>query len=447
MTDQPPSTLRSWIPSANLPGNGFPIQNLPWGVFLRSGWATPHIGVAIGGLVFDLFVAAEAALLGDLPAITIEACRQPTLNPLMACSHPAWSQLRRRLQFLLQEGSEWEPACRHADTLLPRHEAVMLLPAAIGDYTDFYASIDHATHIGSMFRPDNPLLPNYQYVPVAYHGRASTVRVSGAAVRRPCGQILPAEGAPPVFAPSRRLDYELEVGFFVGPGNPDGEPIPIARAEEHIFGLCLLNDWSARDIQRWEYQPLGPFLAKNFATTISPWIVPLPALEPFRLPARPRATGDPAPLPYLFDPRDQQHGGLDLTLEVWLQTAAMANAAHPPVLLSRGNFRSMYWTLAQMLTHHASNGCVLRSGDLIGSGTVSGPDKGQFGCLQELTWGGRDPVSLPGGELRRSLEDGDTVILRGHAHRPGHPLISLGACHGQITPASPQASPLPSHAV
>jgi fumarylacetoacetase len=311
----------------------------------------------------------------------------------------------------------------------------MTLPVAIGDYTDFYASIDHATHIGSMFRPENPLLPNYRYVPIAYHGRASTVRVSGAAVRRPCGQVLTGEGSAPEFRPSRRLDYELELGFFVGPGNPEGEPIPMAQAEEHIFGLCLLNDWSARDMQRWEYQPLGPFLAKNFATTVSPWIVPMEALQPFRIPARQRAAGDPAPLPYLFDEHDQQMGGLDLTIEVWLQSEAMVRNGHPPVLLSRGNAHSLYWTLAQMLTHHASNGCVLRPGDLMGSGTVSGAEKGEYGCLQELTWGGRDPVSLPGGELRRALEDGDTVLLRGSAHRPGYPTISLGECRGQIAPA------------
>lgn len=441
-TDQPQSIApRSWIDSANHSDCGFPLQNLPYGVFLRTGWDTPHIGAAIGDEVFDLFVAAEAGLLGDLPATTVAACAEPLLNPLMARGAHAWSRLRQRLQLLLQQGSEWEPACRHAPALLPRHEAVLLLPAVIGDYTDFYASIDHATHIGRMFRPDHPLLPNYKYVPVAYHGRASTVRVSGAAVRRPSGQILPAEGAPPIFAPSRRLDYELELGAFVGAGNAEGEPIPIAQAEAHLFGLCLLNDWSARDLQRWEYQPLGPFLAKNFATTISPWLVPLEALQPYRIPARQRAADDPAPLPYLFDRRDQQQGGIDLTLEVWLQTEAMAAAAHPPVLLSRGSSRTLYWTLAQMLTHHASNGCILHPGDLFGTGTVSGDEKGTYGCLQELTWGGRDPISLPSGEFRRYLEDGDTVIFRGHAHRPGYPAISLGECRGQIIPSKNSPEP------
>jgi len=427
--------LRSWVDSANAPDCGFPIQNLPMGVLQRRGAVQPHLGVAIGDEILDLFIAADEGLLHGLSAEIVAACRQATLNALMALGTQAWLPLRTCLQEILQAGSPGERICREKKVMLQRADVQMLAPAAIGDYTDFYASIDHATHVGSMFRPDNPLLPNYKFIPVGYHGRASTIVVSGAEVRRPCGQIVAADGQPPVFAPSRRLDYELEVGFFVGPGNAPGVPIPIGEAEEHIFGLCLVNDWSARDLQRWEYQPLGPFLAKNFATSISPWVVSMEALRPFRLPARPRSEGDPAPLPYLFNGHDQEQGGLDLILEVWLQSDAMVHAGHPAVLLSRGNFRSMYWTLAQMLAHHASNGCALRPGDLMASGTVSGPGKGEHGCLLELTWGGRDPVALPGGELRRFLEDGDTVILRGYGERPGYPRISLGECSGRILPA------------
>lgn len=428
--------LRSWVESANLPDNGFPIQNLPYGGFLRSGADASHVGVAIGEEILDLAVAAARGLLAGLPEPVVEACRQPDLNDLMALGAPAWSALRRHLIGLLRAGSSAEAACRHTGVLVHRDAVTLRLPARIGDYTDFYASIDHATHVGSLFRPDQPLLPNYKYVPVGYHGRSSTIVVSGAGVRRPWGQTVAADDQAPVFAPTRRLDYELELGVFVGPGNQQGTPISIAEAPEHLFGVCLVNDWSARDVQRWEYQPLGPFLAKNFATSISPWVVTMEALRPFRIPARPRPEGDPAPLPHLFSPDDQQQGGLDLTLEVWLQSEAMARQGHPPVLLSRGNFRSMYWTLAQMLTHHASNGCALRSGDLLASGTVSGPGKGERGCLLELTWAGRDPVALPGGELRRFLEDGDTVTLRGFAERPGYPRLSLGECTGTVLPVA-----------
>lgn len=429
---------RSWVESANAPQSGFPIQNLPFALVQRTDADLPHLGVAIGDAILDLFAASDHRLLRDLPDELAAACRQPTLNALMALGPSVWSQLRGRLQEILREGSPDEQVCRTQPVMLERRGARLLLPVSIGDYTDFYASIDHARHIGSMFRPEHPLLPNYKYVPVGYHGRASTVVVSGTEIRRPSGQIVATEGTPPAFAPTRRLDYELEVGFFVGPGNDLGMPVPIAQAETRIFGLCLLNDWSARDIQRWEYQPLGPFLGKSFATTISPWVVPMAALRPFRIPAYPRPAGDPTPLPYLLDARDQEHGGLELVLEVWMQSDAMARAGHPAVLLSRSNFRSMYWTPAQMLAHHASNGCAMRPGDLIGSGTVSGPGKGEYGCLQELTEGGRDPVSLPGGELRRFLEDGDCVILRGYAEREGVPRISLGECSGRILPACGQ---------
>jgi fumarylacetoacetase len=307
-----------------------------------------------------------------------------------------------------------------------------LLPCEIGDYTDFYASIHHATNVGSMFRPDNPLLPNYKWLPVGYHGRASSIVVSGTPVRRPWGQTVDQPAGPPQFAPSRRLDYELELGAFLGPGNTIGEPIPASRAGDHIFGVCLLNDWSARDVQTWEYQPLGPFLAKNFATSISPWIVTIEALEPFRRAPEPRPPSDPQPLPHL---RTEPDCAYDITLEVWLRTAKMAE----PVRLSRSQFASLYWTLSQMVAHHASNGCPLRPGDLIGSGTVSGPEKENRGCLLELTWRGTEPLELPTGEVRKFLEDGDEVIFRGWCDAPGYCRIGLGECRGKILPATQES--------
>ncbi|MGB8775074.1 MAG: fumarylacetoacetase, partial [Terriglobales bacterium] len=311
----------------------------------------------------------------------------------------------------------------------------MLLPAFVCDYTDFYASIFHATNVGKLFRTDNPLLPNYKYIPIGYHGRASSLVPSGTHVRRPCGQTRDGDAAPK-FGPTKALDYELEVGFFVSGANKLGETVPIADAEEHIFGICLVNDWSARDIQAWEYQPLGPFLAKSFATSLSPWVVTMEALAPFRTAAFARAEGDPAPLPYLFDVNDQEHGSLDLSLEVSLLSAKMREAGIAPLVLGRSNFRDMYWTMAQMLTHHASNGCNLRSGDLLASGTVSGADKTARGCLLELTSRGKDPVTLPTGEQRKFLEDGDEVILRGFCERDGFRRIGLGSCRGRILPST-----------
>jgi fumarylacetoacetase len=360
----------------------------------------------------------------------------------MALGSEYLSALRRQISRLLRSDcadlqSNRELAAR---VLCPMSDAELLLPAQIGDYTDFYASMFHATNIGRMFRPDKPLLPNYKYVPVAYHGRASSVVVSGTAVRRPSGQVQDEATGRPRRAPSKALDYELEVGFFVGPGNAQGEPISVLLAEEHIFGFCLVNDWSARDIQRWEYQPLGPFLAKNFATSISPWIVTVHALAPFRCAIIPRASGDPAPLPYLSSPQDSELGGIDLTLEVSLQSERMRAAGIPPVRLSKGNLKDMYWTPVQMLTHHASGGCNLRPGDLIATGTVSGPDKGSLGCLLELTWQGRDPISLPTGEARRFLQDGDELVLHGYCERPGFVRIGFGECRGKIQPALEQGT-------
>lgn len=410
--------LTSWVESANRPDSDFPIQNLPFGVF-RPGPGSPRIGVAIGESILD---AGECVRLGYLGGTAAEALQDRSLNAFLRLGPEHWSDVRRQLSRLLRSDSK----DRLANVLHDASSCQMLLPAEIGDYTDFYCSVFHATNVGSMFRPDNPLMPNYKYLPVGYHGRASSVVVSGTPVRRPSGQL--ESNGEVTFEPSRLLDYELDVGFFVGPGNQLGEPLSIAEAADHIFGLCLLNDWSARDIQRWEYQPLGPFLAKSFGTSISPWIVTTEALAPFRAPAFPRPEGDPPPLPYLDDERDQASGGLDLTLEVWLKTERMTD----PVRVSQGNFRDMYWTIAQMLAHHASNGCNLRPGDLIGSGTVSGREKSERGCLLELTWRGAEPLDL-GGEPRKFLEDGDEVILRGYCDREGARRIGFGECRGTVS--------------
>jgi fumarylacetoacetase len=424
----------SWIESANDPATDFPLQNLPYGVFQTPASPVPRIGVAIGDHVLDLAAAASAGLL---PGSVSAACSGTVLNALMALGAPAWGALRARLSELL--GADTCAAGLQRAVvercLVPASAVTMLLPARVGGYADFYASIFHATNVGSMFRPEAPLLPNYKWVPVGYHGRASSLVVSGTAIRRPLGQVKAAAAAAPVFAPSRQLDYELELAAFVGPGNALGTSIPIHRAGEHLFGVSLLNDWSARDLQSWEYQPLGPFLAKNFATSLAPWIISLEALAPFRRPAFPRPAGDPAPLPHLADPADRALGGLDLTLEVFLLTPRMRAAGAAPHRVSRGNFSTMYWTLAQLLAHHASNGCNLLPGDVLGSGTVSGPDKDSRGCLLELTWRGTEPLALPGGEQRGFLHDGDEVILRGYAGRDGARRIGLGECRGLVLPA------------
>ncbi|HEU5218438.1 MAG TPA: fumarylacetoacetase, partial [Gemmatimonadales bacterium] len=316
-------------------------------------------------------------------------------------------------------------------------DAELLLPCEIGDYSDFYASIHHATNVGSMFRPDQPLMPNYKWVPVGYHGRASSIVPSGAAVRRPLGQLKDDAAPAPGFGPSKALDYECEVGAWIGRGNPLGEPVSIATAEEHLFGLGLLNDWSARDVQRWEYQPLGPFLAKNFATTVSPWIITAEALEPFRVPRPPRPEGDPAPLPYLESEADRERGGFGIGLAVRLSSAAMRRQGLAPLTVSRAGFSGMYWTVAQLLTHHASNGCNLRPGDLLGSGTVSGSDPESRGCLLERTWRGTEPLELPDGAVRRFLEDGDEVEMTGRCERQGFVSIGFGECRGVVLPALP----------
>jgi len=429
--------LQSWVESANDPGSDYPIQNLPFGVFRPQGAEEePRVGVAIGDQILDIPRCRDEGLFsGDVFAAAL-ACEVPALNSLMALGHEQWSQLRQRISDILRADSEHRQAAERA--LFAMAACEMLMPADIGDYTDFYASVFHASNVGSMFRPDNPLLPNYKYIPVAYHGRASSVVASGTAVRRPLGQTRPDDAAPPVFGASKLLDYELEVGFFVGSGNNQGIPVAIDEAEGHIFGVCLVNDWSARDIQKWEYQPLGPFLAKNFSTSISPWVVTLEALAPFRAPAFERPAGDPQPLPYLDSQQTREAGGIDLSLEVHLASKKMRDEDIEPVHLSSGTFRDMYWTIAQMLTHHASNGCNLRPGDLFASGTVSGPDKGSRGSLLELTWRGSEPLQLPSGEERKFLQDGDEVILRGYCEREGYRRIGLGECRG-IIEAAPAA--------
>jgi fumarylacetoacetase len=352
----------------------------------------------------------------------------------MALEAEERTELRRAISRILAADETGRPRNPEAgpQLLVPMRDVTMLLPAEIGDYTDFYASVFHASNVGALFRPDNPLLPNYKWVPIGYHGRASSIVPCGTPVRRPQGQIRPDPSAPPQFGPSRRLDYEVELGLFVGPGNPLGEPIPIGRAEREIVGVCLVNDWSARDVQAWEYQPLGPFLAKNFATTVSPWVVTLEALAPFRTAPRARPTDDPAPLPYLDDPQDRATGAFDITLEVWLSSAAMRGRHTAPMLLSRSRAADLYWTPAQLIAHHTSGGCNLRPGDLLASGTVSGPTPDSLGCLLELTRGGKQPLELPGGEKRMFLEDGDEIALRGWAERDGAVRIGLGECTGRV---------------
>ena len=404
--------LKSWIESANY-ASDFPLENLPFGVF-RAG-RQMHIGVAIGDRILDLAACFTDGLLQE------ETVTHATLNELAARGRETTRALRARVTELLVDGSPERH--RAARNLLPRREAEMLLPFSTRDYTDFYASIHHATNVGSMFRPDNPLLPNYKYVPIGYHGRSSSIVVSGTSFARPSGQTREDASQPPSFGPSKRIDYEMEIGAFIGKGNRLGEPVPVETAEEHVFGLCIVNDWSARDIQTWEYQPLGPFLAKSFATSVSPWVVTLDALEPFRVPAFARAAGDPEPLPYL-----QPAGlGIDLNVEVAIRSAKMDK----PQRVSRGNFRDMYWTLAQLVAHHTSNGCNLSSGDLLASGTVSGDTKESRGSLLELTWRGTEPLELASGETRTFLEDGDEVIMRAWCEKDGL-RVGFGECRGTV---------------
>jgi fumarylacetoacetase len=420
--------LKSWIASANDPDTDFPLENLPYGVFRHVHQTS--IGIAIGDQILNLRTCASEGLLASLPDDIVEACTAGVLNSLMSLGPESWSALRRVVTSLLSADADENTQRRLAPMLVPMQGAEMLLPCQIGDYTDFYASIHHATRVGKLFRPDNPLLPNYKYVPIGYHGRASSIVVSGQDVRRPSGQTKPPQSTEPSYGPAKNLDYELEVGIFIGTGNAQGEPIPIAEAEQHIFGLCLVNDWSARDIQSWEYQPLGPFLAKSFATTISPWVVPLEALAPYRVALAERPSGDPAPLPYLSSPIVDS-AAIDLTLEVFLQSQKMREKEIAPERLSRANLRDLYWTPAQLVMHHASNGCNLRSGDLLATGTISGPDEGSEGCMLEMKHRA-NPLCLPTGETRTFLEDGDEISFRAYAQRDGLPKIGFGLCSGRI---------------
>ncbi|CAI8783754.1 fumarylacetoacetase [Pseudomonas sp. IT-P218] len=429
------SITRSWVASANDHAN-FPLQNLPLGVFSVKGSA-PRSGVAIGDHIFDLQAALEAGLFEGAAKVAVEATRGGQLNAFFELGREARVALRERLIELLKDGSTLHGKIEaQGAKLLPlAADCDMHLPAKINDYTDFYVGIEHAQNVGKLFRPDNPLLPNYKYVPIGYHGRASTIRPSGTDVRRPKGQTLPAGQTEPTFGPCARLDYELELGIWIGQGNDMGDSIAIGDAADHIAGFCLLNDWSARDIQAWEYQPLGPFLSKSFITSISPWVVTAEALEPFRRAQPARPEGDPQPLPYLFDQRDQAAGAFDIELEVLLLTEAMREQNLPAHRLTLSNSKHMYWTVAQMVAHHSVNGCQLQAGDLFGSGTLSGPENGQFGSLLEITEGGKKPIELASGEVRKFLEDGDEIILRGRCSREGFASIGFGECRGTVVSA------------
>ncbi|MEM7229107.1 MAG: fumarylacetoacetase [Planctomycetota bacterium] len=427
----------SWIESANLADCDFPIQNLPFGVFRRAGTDdAPSIGVAIGDRILDVRAAIEAGAITGLDGTTACALYANTLNDLMKLGRSAWVEARKAIARVLDASCPdlRDATDKHDVCLIYSGDVEMLNPAVIGDYTDFYASRNHATNVGKMFRPDgDPLLPNYRHLPVGYHGRASTVVPSGTPIRRPIGQTKADDADAPTFGPCRLLDYELEMGFFVGPATPLGDRIPIARAAEHLFGMCIVNDWSARDIQKWEYVPLGPFNAKNFATSISPWIVTLDALEPYRVAGPPRQSDDPMMLDYLKPTHDMS---LDINVEVHIASKTMRDRGMPAHRVSRANFRDMFWTIAQMLVHHTSTGCAVNPGDLMASGTISGPTEDGRGCLLEMTWRGQNPVSLPDGSERKFLQDGDEVIISAFCEKEGYRRIGFGSCRGIVEPAT-----------
>ena len=425
--------LKSWLASANVAGSDFPIQNLPFAVFRRKGSSEAFRGgVAIGDQILDLAAVTQAGVLKGEAATAAQAGAQDKLNALMALGPSAWRALRLALSRALREAAPEQAALQAC--LVPQPQAEYDVPARIGDYTDFYTSVHHATNIGKQFRPDNPLLPNYKWVPIGYHGRASSIGVSGQQFRRPVGQTLPPGATEPSFGPCKRLDIELELGIFIGSGNALGDAVDITEAEDHVFGICLLNDWSARDIQGWEYQPLGPFLSKNFASTVSPWVVTLEALAPYRV-AFTRAEGDPQPMAYLDSVANRSGGAFDIQLQVGLQTPKMREDGQADASICRTSYRHAYWTVAQMVTHHTVNGCNLQPGDLLGSGTLSGPTLDQAGALIELTTGGKNPIALPNGEQRTWLEDGDSVVLRGWCEREGATRIGFGECVGTVLPA------------
>ncbi len=425
--------LRSWEDSANDAACDFPIQNLPFAVFRRrnstENWRG---GVAIGRKIVDLAALAESQIVSGEAGVALALASQPTLNAFMAAGQRSWSSLRAALSRLLTDGA----AQRHelARGLVEQSDAEYRVAAQIGDYTDFYSSIHHATNVGRLFRPDNPLLPNYKWVPIGYHGRASSIGVSGQSFHRPRGQILTAGAATPSLQPTARLDYELELGAFIGPGNPLGRPIGMNDAESHLFGLTLLNDWSARDIQAWEYQPLGPFLSKSFASTISPWVVTMEALAPFRVPFE-RPAADPQPLPYLDSDFNREHGGIAIQVEARIQSLAMRSQNIEPCVVSSANYQDSYWTLAQLIAHHSVNGCNLQPGDFLGTGTVSGAGPQQAGSMLELSQGGKQPFAISAAEKRTFLEDGDRVIFNAWCSRPGIPRLGFGSVSGDVLAA------------
>lgn len=428
------ASLRSWLESANVADTSFPIQNLPFGVFGTSGGGgNVRCGVAIGDQVLDLR-ALEGVFSGDAQLVTSASDHQD-LNELMALAPAVRQAFRQQLVDLLVEGN---PLGRQKleKALLPATNVTMMMPVRVAGYTDFFASVHHATNAGRLFRPDQPLLPNYKYVPVGYNGRAASVQLGDVPVQRPRGQLRKPGSEVPTFLPCERLDYEVEMGIFVGCPSERGVPIKVADAWRHVFGMCLLNDWSARDIQTWEYQPLGPFLAKSFATSISAWVVTTEALAPFRVPAATRPEGDPAPLPHLFDANDQADGAVQIEIDAYLLTAQMRKNKQSAYRLSRSNAASLYWTPAQMLAHHTSNGSFLQNGDLLGTGTISGPDESSMGSLLEISRGGQVPLLLPSGEERRFLADGDEVTMSAHCHRQGFRSIGFGTCRTTLLPAS-----------
>lgn len=423
---------RSWVGSANKHDCNFPIQNLPFGVFRKGSDRKARIGVAIGDFILDLGEIASQ-LDGEIDN-AFDLLQAGSLLPLMWQPPSAWTVLRKALAGLLEAGSHSRAACE--PHLVPIAQAQMLMPVRPGGFVDFFASIQHATNAGSLFRPTSPLLANYKYVPIGYNGRASTIRPGGGEIRRPNGQRKIPDRDVPDFGPSQRLDYEMEIGIFLGGNTQIGCPVPVPDAWEHIFGFCLLNDWSARDIQAWEYQPLGPFLGKSFATSISPWIVTADALRPFRVPAFVRVAGDPKPLPYLFDARDQETGAVDIEVETWFRSDTMAKSDQLPIRLSTASAAKLYWTPAQMVAHQTSNGCNIEAGDLYGTGTVSGDTRDSLGSLLEITRGGSESLVLPDGVARTFLEDGDEITLKARCRRDGFVTIGFGTCSGRVVAAS-----------
>ncbi|MBQ4838870.1 MULTISPECIES: fumarylacetoacetase [Pseudoalteromonas] len=425
--------LKSWVASANQAGTDFPIQNLPFASFRRKGSNEEFRGgVAIGNQVLDLAAVAAANIFDGVAQEAVEAANAQALNEFMGLGKAHWSGLRLALSRALREGSEHQSTLEGA--LVAQDDVEYALPCHIGDYTDFYTSIYHATAVGSLFRPDNPLLPNYKWVPIGYHGRASSIDVSGQTFPRPKGQTKAPDADAPSFGPCKRLDYELELGIYLGKGNELGDAISIADAEDHVFGFCLFNDWSARDLQAWEYQPLGPFLAKNFASTVSPWVVTTEALAPYRT-AWHRDENDPQPMSYLESAQNREAGAFDIQMDVLIETDKMRSANEAPSKVSESSFKHSYWTVAQMVTHHTVNGCNFLPGDMLGSGTQSGPEHEEAGSLLELSRGGKESITLSNGEERKFLEDGDKVIMRGWCEADGFNRIGFGSVEGTVLPA------------